>query len=131
MTCSKENSDYYLIEQVSGDLEDGKNVSLLINRNDGSFKVAGTSPSPFISHKYIEPMVTEMPFSLLFMSYGILGVFRLLAGLYVIVVTESHFVGRILDHSIWHIDQTRMLPCTLGHAYENDQEVMRSVLLMY
>ena len=104
----------YLIEQVQAKSGDSEHVSLLISRTDGSFRVAGTTCIPFIC-TFLEPMASESSFSLLFMSYGILGVFRLLAGLYVIVVTESHFVGRIMDHSVWHIDQTRMLPCTLGH----------------
>lgn len=39
---SKESNGYYLIEQVSGYSDGKKSTSLLINRNDGSFKLAGT-----------------------------------------------------------------------------------------
>ena len=38
---SKESDEYYLIEQIPKELENESRVSLLINRRDGSFKVAG------------------------------------------------------------------------------------------
>ncbi|CAH2043013.1 unnamed protein product [Thlaspi arvense] len=119
--------DQYVIEPT-----DGSGASCLdISRLDGSMKLIGLVSSS-VSFFSLQISVCSLPGALfpLFSDhvaecnslrvpkirsiFGVVGTLKLLAGSYLVVVTESESVGSFLGHPIFRINSLKVLPCDLS-----------------
>jgi hypothetical protein len=82
---------------------------LEIERATGAFSLKTPKPSSFRSAEAIEEV------------YGILGIIRLLAGPYLIVVTGRKRVGRLLGCDVWRVTSTKILPFVKGRLHSERQ----------
>ncbi|XP_019099709.1 PREDICTED: phosphoinositide phosphatase SAC7-like [Camelina sativa] len=57
--------------------------------------------------------------------YGVVGMLKLLAGSYLVVVTESERVGSFLGHPIFKITTLKVLPC--DHSLKNSPEEQKKM----
>ncbi|KNA04037.1 hypothetical protein SOVF_203410 [Spinacia oleracea] len=88
--------DEYVIEPT-----DGTGGSFLsVSRVDGSMKLLDELPQ--CSAERVPKIQT---------IYGVMGVLKLLAGLYVFVITEREAVGSYLGHPIFKVSSMKILPC--------------------
>lgn len=56
--------------------------------------------------------------------YGILGKIQLLAGQYLIVVTQREYIGSIAGHSIWRLSGTELLPYNRSNLHLNPEQIV-------
>lgn len=55
--------------------------------------------------------------------FGILGRIRLLAGYYLVVITERTLVGPVSGHDIWKIDNIELVPFPKAFLHMNQKQV--------
>jgi hypothetical protein len=94
-----EFQDQYIVEPT-----DGTSTSCLaISRADGSMNI--TDEVPHCNSARVPKIQTV---------FGIVGMLKLLAGSYLLVITESDCVGSYLGHPIFKITSLKVLPCDLS-----------------
>jgi len=97
--------DQYIIEPA-----DGSGSSCLdISRVDASMKLIDQVPE---SNSVRVPKIRSI--------FGVVGMLKLLAGSYLVVVTESERVGSFLGHPIFKVTTLKVLPC--DHSLKNSPE---------
>ncbi|XP_021753551.1 phosphoinositide phosphatase SAC7-like isoform X2 [Chenopodium quinoa] len=88
--------DEYVVEPT-----DGTGGSFLsVSRVDGSMKLLDELPQCSAVHV---PKIQSI--------YGVMGMLKLLAGLYLFVITERECVGSYLGHPIYKVSSMKILPC--------------------
>ncbi|KAG7560462.1 SAC domain [Arabidopsis thaliana x Arabidopsis arenosa] len=102
--------DQYIIEPA-----DGSGASCLdISRVDASMKLIDHVPE---SNSVRVPKIRSI--------FGVVGMLKLLAGSYLVVVTESERVGSFLGHPIFKITTLKVLPC--DHSLQNSPEEQKKM----
>ncbi|BAB10407.1 unnamed protein product [Arabidopsis thaliana] len=102
--------DQYVIEPT-----DGSSASCLdISRLDGSMKLIDQVAE---CNSLRVPKIRSI--------FGVVGMLKLLAGSYLVVVTESESVGSFLGHPIYKINSLKFLPC--DHSLENPHEEQKKM----
>ncbi|CAH8281143.1 unnamed protein product [Arabidopsis lyrata] len=102
--------DQYVIEPT-----DGSSASCLdISRLDGSMKLIDQVAE---CNSLRVPKIRSI--------FGVVGMLKLLAGSYLVVVTESESVGSFLGHPIFKINSLKFLPC--DHSLENSHEEQKKM----
>ncbi|XP_051117496.1 phosphoinositide phosphatase SAC6 [Andrographis paniculata] len=97
--------DQYVVEPT-----DGSSASFLaISRVDGSMNLIDEIP---LCNSLRVPKIRTI--------YGVVGMLKLLAGSYFIVITESECVGSHLGHPIFKVTSMKVLPC--DHSLKNSPE---------
>ncbi|GMN28738.1 hypothetical protein TIFTF001_002158 [Ficus carica] len=94
--------DEYVIEPTDG----SSAASLSINRHDGSLNLIDELP---VSTSVRTPKIQTI--------FGVVGMLKLLAGSYLIVITERECVGSYLGHPIFKILSLKVFPC--DHSLKN------------
>lgn len=61
--------------------------------------------------------------------FGILGKIRLLAGYYLIVITERTRMGPMLGHDIWRIDNIELVPFPKAFLHINQKQVNQYLVI--
>ncbi|KAJ8647170.1 hypothetical protein MRB53_000193 [Persea americana] len=107
--------DQYVVEPTDGTTDS----YLVISRVDGSMSLVGQLPESKA------PKVR--------MVYGVIGMLKLVAGAYVIVITGRESVGSYLGHPIYRVSSLKILPCNnslnASSAEQKKMETEFSVLL--
>ncbi|KAK4773949.1 hypothetical protein SAY87_028968 [Trapa incisa] len=94
--------DQYIVQPT-----DGSSGSLLaISRSDGTLKLIDALPE---CSKLRVPKIRTI--------FGVIGMLKLLAGSYLIVITERECVGSYMGHPIFKISSLKILHC--NHALQN------------
>lgn len=62
--------------------------------------------------------------------YGVIGVIRLVAGPYLIVVTERRLVGAINGHQIWEMRKAECVPFARTTLHLTEKEASQVVKLL-
>ncbi|KAI4327832.1 hypothetical protein L6164_020249 [Bauhinia variegata] len=88
--------DQYVIEPTDG----SSGSSLVVSRVDGSMKLIDEIPQ---SSSLRVPKIWTI--------FGVVGMLRLLAGSYLLVITERECVGSYLGHPIYKIASMKVFPC--------------------
>ncbi|CAA7057000.1 unnamed protein product [Microthlaspi erraticum] len=102
--------DQYVIEPT-----DGSAASCLdISRLDGSMKLIDQVAE---CNSLRVPKIRSI--------FGVVGMLKLLAGSYLVVVTESESVGSFLGHPIFKITSLKVLPC--DHSLKNSSEEQKKM----
>ncbi|EOA25320.1 hypothetical protein CARUB_v10018637mg [Capsella rubella] len=102
--------DQYIIEPA-----DGSGAHCLdISRVDASMKLIDQVPE---SNSVRVPKIHSI--------FGVVGMLKLLAGSYLVVVTESERVGSFLGHPIFKITTLKVLPC--DHSLKNSPEEQKKM----
>ncbi|PON94379.1 Phosphoinositide phosphatase [Trema orientale] len=99
--------DQYVIEPTDGPSA----ASLSINRHDASFTLIDELPE---SNSLRVPKIQTI--------FGVVGMLKLLAGSYLIVVTERECVGSYLGHPIYKILSLKVFPCDHSLKTSNAQQ---------
>ncbi|KAM7523974.1 hypothetical protein LguiA_013876 [Lonicera macranthoides] len=94
--------DQYVVEPTDG----SSGSCLAISRLDGSMKLV--DDIPHCSSLRVPKLRTV---------YGIIGLLKLLAGTYVLVITERESVGSYLGHPIFKVSSMKIFPC--DHSVKN------------
>ncbi|XP_050241554.1 phosphoinositide phosphatase SAC7-like [Quercus robur] len=92
--------DQYIVEPTDGSC----GSSLVISRKDGSMSLIDELPESSSVPK-VRPI------------FGVVGMLKLLAGSYLIVITERECVGSYLGHPIFKVSSLKIFPC--NHSLEN------------
>ncbi|KAJ4714067.1 Phosphoinositide phosphatase family protein [Melia azedarach] len=102
--------DQFVVEPTDG----SSGSSLAISRADGSMSLIDEIPEcTSVRVPKIQPI------------FGVVGVLKLLAGSYLIVITESECVGSYLGHPIYKITSLKILPC--DHSLNNSPAEQKKV----
>ncbi|KAL5181201.1 Phosphoinositide phosphatase SAC7 [Glycine soja] len=88
--------DQYVIEPTDG----SSGSSLAVSRVDGSMKLIDELP---------ECSTLRVP--KIYTIFGVVGMLKLLAGSYLLVITERESVGSYLGHPIFKISKLKVFPC--------------------
>ncbi|CAN6970660.1 unnamed protein product [Brassica rapa subsp. trilocularis] len=102
--------DQYVIEPTDGSAA----PCLDISRLDGSMKLIDQVAE---CNSLRVPKIRSI--------FGVVGMLKLLAGSYLVVVTESESVGSFLGHTIFKINSLKVLPC--DHSLKNSPEEQKKV----
>ncbi|WZZ85467.1 hypothetical protein YC2023_114046 [Brassica napus] len=102
--------DQYVIEPTDGSAA----PCLDISRLDGSMKLIDQVAE---CNSLRVPKIRSI--------FGVVGMLKLLAGSYLVVVTESESVGSFLGHAIFRINSLKVLPC--DHSLKNSPEEQKKV----
>ncbi|KAF3563648.1 hypothetical protein DY000_02011844, partial [Brassica cretica] len=102
--------DQYVIEPTDGSAA----PCLDISRLDGSMKLIDQVAE---CNSLRVPKIRSI--------FGVVGMLKLLAGSYLVVVTESESVGSFLGHPIFRINSLKVLPC--DHSLKNSPEEQKKV----
>ncbi|XP_054795198.1 phosphoinositide phosphatase SAC6-like [Prosopis cineraria] len=94
--------DQYVIEPTDG----SSGSSLTVSRMDGSMKLIDAIPE---CNKLRVPKIWTV--------FGVVGMIRLLAGSYLLVITDRECVGSYLGHPIYKVSSMKVLPC--DHSLNN------------
>lgn len=94
--------EQYVIEPTDG----SSGSSLAVSRVDGSMKLIDEVP---------ECSSVRVP--KIYTIFGVVGMLRLLAGSYLLVITERECVGSYLGHPIFKISSMKVFPC--DHSLKN------------
>lgn len=94
--------DEYVIEPTDG----SSAASLSVNRHDGSLNLIDELP---VCTSVRTPKIQTI--------FGVVGMLKLLAGSYLIVITERECVGSYLGHPIFKILSLKVFPC--DHSLKN------------
>ncbi|XP_042041995.1 phosphoinositide phosphatase SAC6-like [Salvia splendens] len=102
--------DQYLIEPT-----DGSSASFLaVSRLDGSMNLIDEIPQ---SNTVRVPKIQTI--------YGVVGMLKLLAGSYLLVITGRECVGSYLGHSIFKVTSLKVFPC--DHSLKNFPEEQKKM----
>jgi hypothetical protein len=82
---------------------------LEIERATGTFSLKTPRPGSFRSSEGIEEI------------FGLIGIIRLLAGPYLVVITARKRVGRLLGCDVWRVTGTKLLPFVKGRLHTERQ----------
>eukprot|EP00268_Persea_americana_P023543 TRINITY_DN2311_c1_g1_i2.p1 TRINITY_DN2311_c1_g1~~TRINITY_DN2311_c1_g1_i2.p1 ORF type:complete len:664 (-),score=114.77 TRINITY_DN2311_c1_g1_i2:241-2232(-) len=108
--------DQYIVEPTDGGTPDS---FLAISCEDGSLNLIGELP------QMKAPKIRNV--------YGVVGMLKLIAGAYVVVITERECVGSYLGHPIFRVASLKILPCNhslkTSSAEQKKMETEFSVLL--
>lgn len=88
--------DQYVIEPTDG----SSGSSLSVSRVDGSMKLIDEVPE-----------CSSIRVPKIYTIFGIVGILRLLAGSYLLVITERECAGSYLGHPIFKISSMKVFPC--------------------
>ncbi|OIW11088.1 hypothetical protein TanjilG_22895 [Lupinus angustifolius] len=88
--------DQYVIEPTDG----SSGSSLAVSRIDGSMKLIDEVPE-----------CSSLRVPKIYTIFGVIGILRLLAGSYLLVITERECVGSYLGHPIFKISSMKIFPC--------------------
>lgn len=88
--------DQYVIEPTDG----SSGSSLAVSRVDGSMKLIDEVPE-----------CTTVRVPKIYTIFGVVGILRLLAGSYLMVITERECAGSYLGHPIFKISSMKVFPC--------------------
>ncbi|KAI4314645.1 hypothetical protein L6164_027533 [Bauhinia variegata] len=88
--------DQYVIEPIDG----SSGSSLAVSRADGSMKLIDKIPE-----------CSSLRVPKIWTIFGVVGMLRLLAGSYLLVITEREGVGSYLGHPIFKISSMEVFPC--------------------
>ncbi|GAV83044.1 Syja_N domain-containing protein [Cephalotus follicularis] len=102
--------DQYLIEPTDG----SNDSSLVINRADGSMKLVDEVPE---CNSLRVPKIRTI--------FGLIGMLRLVAGSYLLVITERECVGSYLGHPIFKITSLKIFPC--DYSFKNSPVEQKKV----
>ncbi|XP_028776710.1 phosphoinositide phosphatase SAC6 [Neltuma alba] len=94
--------DQYVIEPTDG----SSGSSLTVSRVDGSMKLIDAIPE---CNKLRVPKIWTV--------FGVVGMIRLLAGSYLLVITDRECVGSYLGHPIYKVSSMKVFPC--DHSLNN------------
>ncbi|KAG9289200.1 hypothetical protein G9A89_022509 [Geosiphon pyriformis] len=83
--------------------------NLIVNRDTGLFKLDNAVPEPSSPIVQVETLTV----------YGIYGVIKLIAGDYLLVITERERIGRLGSHDIFIVKKIRVLPIPRGQSHLN------------
>ncbi|XP_050226758.1 phosphoinositide phosphatase SAC7-like [Mercurialis annua] len=102
--------DQYLIEPTDG----SSGSPLSINRADGSFNLLDGVPE---CNSLRVPKIRTI--------FGVVGMLRLVAGSYLIVIAERECVGSYLGHPIFKVTSLKILPC--DHSLKSTPEEQKKM----
>ncbi|XP_010550496.1 PREDICTED: phosphoinositide phosphatase SAC6 isoform X2 [Tarenaya hassleriana] len=102
--------DQYVIEPTDG----SGSSSLEISRVDGSMKLLDQVTE-----------CSDLRVPKIRTIFGIVGMLKLIAGSYLVVVTESECVGSFLGHPTFRIKSLKVLPC--DHSLKNSPEEQKKM----
>ncbi|OIV92663.1 hypothetical protein TanjilG_18014 [Lupinus angustifolius] len=88
--------DQYVIEPTDG----SSGSSLAVSRTDGSMNLIDEVPE-----------CSSLRVPKIYTIFGVIGILRLLAGSYLLVITERECVGSYLGHPIFKISSMKIFPC--------------------
>ncbi|XP_041022381.1 phosphoinositide phosphatase SAC6 [Juglans microcarpa x Juglans regia] len=94
--------DQYVVEPTDG----SSGSFLAISRNDGSMNLIDELPE---CNSVRVPRILTI--------FGVVGMLKLLAGSYLIVITERECIGSYLGHPIFKVSSLKIFPC--NHSLEN------------
>ncbi|KDO71451.1 hypothetical protein CISIN_1g0098232mg [Citrus sinensis] len=102
--------DQFVVEPTDG----SSGSALAISRADGSMNLI---------HEVPECSILRVP--KIRTIFGVVGVLKLLAGSYLIVITERECVGSYLGHPIYKVASLKILPC--DHSLNNSSAEQKKV----
>ncbi|KAH9662387.1 phosphoinositide phosphatase SAC6 [Citrus sinensis] len=102
--------DQFIVEPTDG----SSGSALAISRADGSMNLI---------HEVPECSILRVP--KIRTIFGVVGVLKLLAGSYLIVITERECVGSYLGHPIYKVASLKILPC--DHSLNNSSAEQKKV----
>ncbi|XP_059437193.1 phosphoinositide phosphatase SAC6 [Corylus avellana] len=102
--------DQYVVEPTDGSC----GSSLAISRKDGSLNLIDELPE---CNSVWVPKIRTI--------FGVIGMLKLLAGSYLIVITERESVGSYLGHPIFKVSSLKIFPC--NHSLENSPEEQKKM----
>ncbi|XP_008793079.2 phosphoinositide phosphatase SAC8 isoform X1 [Phoenix dactylifera] len=102
----QEFPDKYVIRSLDPDAPDH---AFSVDRSDGHLQTLSGD------------IGSETPFKVATI-YGVVGVIRLLAGTYVLVITDRQEVGTYLGYSIYHVKSMKFLSCNEALRHSTSQE---------
>ncbi|KAL9464773.1 hypothetical protein AB3S75_002389 [Citrus x aurantiifolia] len=102
--------DQFVVEPTDG----SSGSALAISRADGSMNLI---------HEVPECSILRVP--KIRTIFGVVGVLKLLAGSYLIVITERECVGSYLGHPIYKVASLKILPC--DHSLNNSSTEQKKV----
>ncbi|KAK9164937.1 hypothetical protein Scep_000128 [Stephania cephalantha] len=105
-----EFADQYVIEPTDGN----SGSSLSISRVDGSMKLIGELPHNSSTR------ATKIQ-----IIFGLVGMLKLFAGVYVIVITERECMGSYMGHPIFKVSSLKILPC--DHSLKNSPAELKKM----
>ncbi|ERM96129.1 hypothetical protein AMTR_s00001p00019800 [Amborella trichopoda] len=113
-----EHPDQYVIEPADGPFDS----FLAISRVDGSLNMIGELPQ-----------CGSTPAPKMRTIYGLVGMLRLLAGAYMVVITERECVGSYLGYPMFKVSNLQIFPCNhalkISTAEQKKMETEFAVLL--